>query len=125
MKKQKRARVVVMLTYHEETKALDVFMGDENPEFGIAKRVVEKDGITVGVREGGEPVFIRIAGAQNLSKTFKTIAKYAGGEKPINAMQQRYVFTYCLNKTDKLLELAEHQRPKLAKFVFSSVAEIA
>ena len=122
MSKQERARVMVALTYHEETKALDVFLGDENPDFGVAKRVVEKGGMTVGVRQNGEPVFIRIVDAQTRTKTFQTIARRIADEKVTTDVQREYVVKYCLNETDKILELAKHRRaPMVARFVLSSL----
>ncbi|HYF50899.1 MAG TPA: hypothetical protein VEJ63_15905 [Planctomycetota bacterium] len=117
-----RARVVVILTYHEDTRALDAFMGDENPEFGAAVRVVETDSVTVGVGADGRPVFIRVTDAHRLNNTFRTIAKYAQKEQPLSALQWRHVFQFCLSKANEVLDLDNNRRkPKVAKFVFSSV----
>jgi hypothetical protein len=122
----KRARVVLVLTYHEDTKALDVFMGDENPECGCAKKVVERNGITLAVTGDNEPVFIRIPNAQSLNKTFKAIAKRAEAEKPANGLQIRHAVKFCLKCTDSMLHAGKRRAmPKVAKFIFNSMSETA
>jgi len=120
----KQARVVVILTYHEDTKSLDVFMGDEKPEAGCVKRVVEKDGIDVGVTAAEKPVFIRIPNAQQLNRTFRAIARRGEANEPLNNLQVNHVVKFCLEKTREILPAARAcGMPKVAKFVYNSMAE--
>ena len=127
MKKPKqmpeRAKIIIALTFHEESGALNVFVGDEKPKFGAASHVIEKDGVTLAVRSDGDPVFIRIANAQNCNRTFQSIAKRAKEEKPVRALQWDHVLAFCLKKTNKMLELDKQRKtPKITKYVFNTVA---
>jgi len=121
-----RARVVVFLTYHENTKGLDVFLGDENPEFGAVKRSVLKDDATIGLYADGTPAFIRITDVENANRTFKTIARNARRRRALTPLQWDHVVAYCLKRTDEILEHDGHRRkPEMVRYAFNSVASEA
>ena len=82
----------VYLSWHTADKYLEVLVAPEGEAWaGPAVRTLRKNGVSVGLAENDNPLYVRIKDAQGLDNTFKSIAKRMAKRDAPTPLQVKYL----------------------------------